>query len=121
LAENRFLITEMRTPAGKECRYFYGDYYRGRQHEECRLVDDDTSSPTWRPDLCRNCPVPGILISNACDHMILKATVSRPFPFFKRLVQVRAYCDKTHRDGFDPHVGCGECHPLPEIFTGDHP
>ena len=28
----------MKTPAGTECKYFYGDYYRGRNHEECRLL-----------------------------------------------------------------------------------
>ena len=32
----------MRTPAGKECQYFYGDYYRGRNQEECRLLSDAT-------------------------------------------------------------------------------
>lgn len=107
----------MRTPAGKECPYFYGNYHRGRQQEECRLLDDDTrTAPLWTPDLCRTCPVPGIVLSNACATMVIKATVTRPFPFFRRQVRVRAYCTRTQREGFDPHIGCGECHPLPEIF-----
>jgi len=28
----------MKTPAGKDCKYFYGDYYRGRDLEECNLL-----------------------------------------------------------------------------------
>ena len=28
----------MKTPAGKECKYFYGNYYRGAHQEECRLI-----------------------------------------------------------------------------------
>jgi hypothetical protein len=106
----------MRTPAGKECSYFYGDYYRGRQHEECRLLLDEQPNITWTPDLCQNCPVPGIQQANACRQMVLKATVVRPFPFIKRQVRVRPYCTKTHRDGFDPHIGCGQCHELPDVF-----
>jgi len=47
-------------------------------------------------------------------------TLERPFPFIKQRVKVTAMCIKTIRSGFDPHVGCGECHPLPPIFTGDH-
>ena len=38
----------MKTPAGKECKFFYGDYYRGRQHEECRLLKDHGLS--WTPE-----------------------------------------------------------------------
>jgi hypothetical protein len=34
-------------------------------------------------------------------------------------VRVKAYCRKTNRDVPEPHIGCGECHPLPPIFTGD--
>jgi hypothetical protein len=111
----------MRTPAGKECNYFYGDYFRGRHREECRLLDEDPAQPIqWQPDLCRTCPVPKIQIANACRHMQIKAMLTRPFPFIRRQVQVRAYCTKTHRHGFDAHLGCGECHPLPDIF-GEQP
>ena len=37
----------MQTPAGQECRYFYGDYYRGRNHEECRLIAATSPSTNW--------------------------------------------------------------------------
>lgn len=107
----------MKTPAGKECRYFYGDYHRGRNHEECRLLSSATPPLEWKPELCFSCPVPGILLSNACEWMILKPRLVRPFPFLKKEVRVEPYCSKTNRSGFDPHIGCGECHALPSIFS----
>lgn len=106
----------MRTPAGKECRYFYGDYYRGRKREECRLLEDTSPPLPWRPALCFTCPVPDILLANACEHMVLEPRLTRPFPFLKQQVDVSAHCQKTKRTGFDPHIGCGECHPLPSVF-----
>lgn len=109
----------MRTPAGKECRYFYGDYYRGRDREECRLLGDALPPLRWSADLCRTCPVPQILMANACEAMVLEPRLERPFPFIQRQVRVRARCIQTQRQGFDPHIGCGECHPLPPVFTGE--
>jgi hypothetical protein len=111
----------MRTPAGKECRFFYGDYYRGRQHEECRLLESSTPPLPWSPDLCRTCPVPEILMANACPNMVLEPRLERSLPLFKRQVKVSAYCIKTLREGFDPHIGCGECHPIPLAYDGDNP
>jgi hypothetical protein len=105
----------MRTPAGKECRYFYGDYYRGRNQENCRLLE--ASNLPWKPELCNKCPVPEILLANACNNMILEPRLERTFPFMKNQVRVKASCSKTFREGFDPHIGCGECHPLPPIFS----
>jgi len=105
----------MRTPAGSECKYFYGDYYRGREHEECRLLD--ASDAAWTRDLCRTCPVPAITRANACEAMVLRAEVERPLAAaFQHRVKVRTFCQKTERVGFNPHIGCGECHPLAEIF-----
>lgn len=109
----------MRTPAGKECKYFYGDYYRGRSHEECRLLSSVIPPQNWSSDLCFSCPVPEILLANACETMELDPILHRPFPFIKRQVRVTTSCTKTHRKGFDPHIGCGECHRLPEVFTGE--
>jgi len=109
----------MKTPAGKECRYFYADYYRGRNHQECRLLDDASTPQEWTPDLCFNCPVPDILRANACTHLILEGKIDRPFPFLKRKVVIKAYCSKTLRDVPEPRIGCGECHPLPPVFSGE--
>lgn len=107
----------MRTPAGKECRYFFGDYYRGRQREECRLLEGASPPLPWKPSLCTTCPVPEILRANACSHMLLEPSLARPFPFLRQEVRVRTYCSQTRRADFDPHIGCGECHPLPPVFT----
>jgi hypothetical protein len=109
----------MKTPAGKECRYFYGDYYRGRQQEECRLLNSATPALVWRPEYCSTCPVPDILMANACPHMVLEPVIARSLPFLKKRVQVRTYCDKTGARNFDPHIGCGQCHTLPPEFRGD--
>ena len=109
----------MRTPAGKECRYFYGDYYRGRDHEECRLLNAASPPQKWAPELCFTCPVPEIISANACTNMVLEGQVKRLLPFTKGKVQVKAYCTKTLRDVPEPQIGCGECHPLPPIFTGE--
>ena len=107
----------MRTPSGVECQYFYGNYFRGRHDEECRLIGHAPSPNNWSPNLCTNCPVPGILLANACTNMILQAVVKKGFMGFKKQVVVSAYCSKTRRDVTEPAIGCGECHPLPPVFT----
>jgi hypothetical protein len=102
----------MRTPAGKECKYFYGDYYRGRNREECELLGS-----AWTRSLCTGCPIPAITRANACETMQLSAEVIRPLgALFQKRVKVTVKCEKTRRSGFDPHIGCGECHPVPPVF-----
>ena len=44
----------MRTPAGFECKYFYGNYFRGRNEEECRLIGNTPPPHNWTPDLMQN-------------------------------------------------------------------
>jgi hypothetical protein len=106
----------MRTPAGFECRYFYGDYFRGRNVEECQLLQ--RTGQTWTSDLCKTCPVPGITRANACEFLQLRAQVGRPMgAAFQKRVQISAYCEKTGRSVKEPHIGCGECHPLPPSFS----
>ena len=105
----------MRTPAGKECKYFYGNYFRGRNVEECRLLT--ASAERWTADLCNTCPVPGILQANACEFLKLHGTVNRSLAnLFQRRVQVTAFCEKVNRAVAEPQIGCGECHPLPPVF-----
>lgn len=102
----------MKTPAGIECPHFYGDYYRGRNHEECRLLQ--RHGLHWTPDLCKTCPVPGISRANACEFLKLNPTINRPVTaLFQRRVQINPYCEKTKRIVTEPHIGCGECHALP--------
>ncbi len=106
----------MRTPAGNECTFFYGNYFRGRHEEECRLIGDLPAPRNWTPDLCKTCPVPGIQRANACPNMVLDGEVhSLPFGLRKR-VKVTAYCNKTKQVVKEPHIGCGECHPVPPVF-----
>lgn len=105
----------MKTPAGRECPHFYGDYYRGRNLEECRLLD--AQGQTWSADLCKTCLVPDIARANSCQNMKLKVNVGRPITaVFQRRVQVSAFCEKSKRDVSEPEVGCGECHALPFTF-----
>lgn len=105
----------MKTPAGKECPWFYGDYYRGRHVEECRLLK--AAGERWRRDLCRACPVPAIAMANSCEHMKLRLSVARPLSaLFQRRVRAAAYCEKTKRNVAEPQIGCGECHVLPFEF-----
>jgi hypothetical protein len=67
--------------------------------------------------MCSTCPVPEILRANACSNLILEPYLIRPFPFIRQEVRVKTHCTSTRRSGFDPHIGCGECHPLPPVFT----
>ena len=106
----------MRTPAGKECSYFYGDYYRGRFNEECRLLGAASPPLRWKREMCETCPVPGIQLANTCPFMVLIPKVVRRLPLGRQEVRVQTFCQKTERAGFDPHIGCGECHPLPPEF-----
>lgn len=107
----------MLTPAGKECRYFYGDYHRGRQTERCRLLEG--ASLEWSPELCFRCPVPDILRANACEHQTLEPRLDKPLFFMKPQVKVRATCSKCDCEVQEPRIGCGQCHPLPEVFVVD--
>lgn len=100
----------MITPAGQECRYYYADYFRGREREECRLLAQNPDSEPWRPELCFKCPVPGILRANACPNLVLEGRVKKGFLGLSRRVEVSAVCSKYLVAVPEPHVGCGHCH-----------
>jgi hypothetical protein len=100
----------MITPAGVECRYYYSDYYRGQAHQECRLLAQNPRSEPWRPELCKGCPVPGILRANACRHLVLEGRVEKRFFGLTRQVQASAVCAKYVVEVTEPRVGCGHCH-----------
>ena len=106
----------MRTPAGFECKFFYGNYFRGRNEEECRLLGKSSPSQTWKPELCKTCPVPGILQANACPNLVLHGEVTRQFPLLKRRVKITAYCVKSQVNVDEPEIGCGHCHPEIDLF-----
>jgi hypothetical protein len=106
----------VKTPAGTECRFFYGDYYRGKNLEECRLVGNVLPPNDWTPDLCKTCPVPAILRANACPHMVFQGEVKSLVLGMRRRVVVSAYCTKSEKVVKEPEIGCGICHPLPPGF-----
>lgn len=99
----------MRTPAGKECRYYYEDYYRGREVHECRLVKENPESARWHPSDCGKCPVPEILNANASKDMKLTLTIKPKFLGFVRQFEVKAYCVRHRIPIEDPHIGCPKC------------
>lgn len=105
----------MKTPYGKECKFFYGDYFRGKHFEDCRLINKPDKPKSWDVHYCRNCPVPSILLSNACPNMVLTGVIDRQFMIFRKLVKINAYCTKTHDKVKEPKVGCGSCHEELEI------
>ncbi len=100
----------MRTPYGKECKYYYTDYYRGKSTEECRLLLANPASERWKPALCQNCPVPDILIANLCPNLHLTARVGKSALGLLQKVEVRANCREYGVDVPKPNVGCGKCH-----------
>jgi len=113
----------MKVPTtGKECPYFYGDYHRGRHHEdhrgrhheECRLITDST--PPWQIKYCKSCSVPDIVRANSCPNMILSGKINKGFLGLAPKVQISAYCTKIHGEVEDPFVGCSECHPILQKF-----
>ena len=100
----------MRTPAGKECRYYYEDFYRGRNVQECRLIARNRESPAWTPGLCQTCPVPDILLANACPNLVLDARVSKRLLGLVQRVEVSGWCSEYFLDVEQPTIGCGHCH-----------
>lgn len=99
----------MITPAGKECRFYYEDYHRGHEAQECRLIQANVNSLEWQPKDCSHCPVPGILAANNSPHLVLEATVKKGFLGLGRTVEVAAFCSKHLIDVPEPIVGCPQC------------
>jgi hypothetical protein len=107
----------MRTPYGFDCPHFYGDYYRGKHHEECRLLPLGRSNSEWKVDLCKTCPVPSITRANACPTLSLTAVVKKGFLGIGKHVEVKAFCTRSQTVVAVPQVGCGMCHPGSDAFN----
>ena len=100
----------MKTPAGKECRFYYENFHRGRSDQECRLIQANPASPAWHPKDCDTCPVPGILSANNDPNLVLEGMVKKGFlNLVGRRVEVKAFCSKHLIDVPEPRVGCPEC------------
>ncbi len=96
------------SPKPVNCRYFYGDYFRGKNVEECRLIarNPDSQRP-WRRKLCDSCPIPELIITSQCRHLELEATVERKF--LRDQVEVTfAICTKHLIELDDPSY-CPQC------------
>ena len=89
------------------CRYFYADYHRGRDLEECRLIKRNPESRPWRRPLCDSCPVPGILLNTNCREIALEATVVKKLLVVER-VEVYAVCARHMLELRDPN-NCPKC------------
>jgi hypothetical protein len=90
------------------CRYFFGDYFRGMNKEECRLIaaNPDNARP-WQRSLCDRCPVPEMLIVSNSRDLLLEGEVKRKF--LRDNVEVTlAICGK-HRISLDNPRYCPQC------------
>lgn len=105
----------MRTPAGTECPFYYADFHRGRQRQECRLVARTPGGGRWAPDLCARCRVPAIHRANACPHLVLEARVRAGLLGLGRGIDITSSCTKSGGPVAVPEVGCGLCHAPPLI------
>jgi hypothetical protein len=109
----------MKTPFGKECKYYYADYFRGRESAECRLLSDNPESDQWFAALCQTCPVPDILRVNQCPHLHLYGRVAKTLFGLSKKVEVEGFCELSFVEVAEPRVGCGQCHKrleeIPEI------
>jgi hypothetical protein len=109
----------MRTPDGRECKYYYGDFHRGANTQECRLIARNQESLPWFPGLCQTCPVPDIQRANACPNLVLDARVVKRFLGLSQRVEVSGWCSEHFLDIKQPAVGCGHCqehHEGPSIL-----
>lgn len=103
------LTRNMRTPAGKECRFYYQDFHRGRNVQECRLVDANPQSADWQVKDCSQCPVPDILQANGNPDLVLEGKIEKGFLGLNRRMEVSAFCSKHMIDVPEPKVGCPIC------------
>ncbi len=97
----------MSAPEPVNCRYYYADFHRGREIEECRLIKRNRDSRPWRRPLCNSCPVPDILLHTNCHEIALEATVVKRLGLFER-VEVYAVCARHYIELDDP-LNCPQC------------
>jgi hypothetical protein len=98
----------MRTPAGTECKYYYEDFHRGRDVQECRCPKDAQSS-LWQTKICAVCPVPAILSANASPHLEITINIRQTLLGFGRRVTYSTWCLLHEIPIDDPKIGCTEC------------
>ncbi|MBN2471141.1 MAG: hypothetical protein JXN59_10485 [Anaerolineae bacterium] len=99
----------MRTPAGKECPYYYADFHRGHNIQRCRLVEENPASLPWQPKDCQKCPVPEVAAANASPHLTLSLTIAPVLLGLGRRLTLTAACSRHGIPLENPHIGCPQC------------
>ena len=99
----------MQNPAGRECHFYYEDYHRGNDVQECRLIANNVESSPWKPKDCATCPVPEILQANSSPDLVLEGSIAKGFLGINRHVEVTAFCSLHLIDVPKPQVGCPQC------------
>lgn len=90
------------------CRYFYGDYHRGSNREECRLLGASPENQIpWKRSHCDTCPVPEILIASNSRDLLLEAAVRRRL-LRERVEITFAICAK-HMLELENPLHCPQC------------
>lgn len=107
----------MRTPAGAECTFYYEDFARGLERQECR-APKAPGSAKWRPADCAGCPVPPILGANGSPYLELLLNVRPGLLGIGRRVAVTARCS-LHGTVSDPIAGCVACNAEANVLLRD--
>jgi hypothetical protein len=90
------------------CRYFYGDYFRGKEKEDCRLLAASPgNSRQWKRSHCANCPVPALIIASNCRDLLLEAKIERKF-LSEKVEVTFAVCARHMIELSDPNF-CSKC------------
>lgn len=98
----------MITPAGSECAFYYQDFARGANRQECR-AQYHPKSAAWQPSDCARCPVPEILAANGSPYLELRLSIHAGMLGVGRRIEVDVWCSAHGPITTDPLVGCVEC------------
>lgn len=103
-----FVKSNQRMSKPANCRFFYGDYHRGMNKEECRLLNANPSNRRpWRRALCNHCPVPNIILMTNSRDLVLEAEVKRKF--LRDHVEVTFAICRRHMIELDDPTHCPKC------------
>lgn len=100
----------MRTPFGSECKFYYEDYHRGRNRQECRLAQQSGSKDNWSFRMCKSCALPRLQQANSCINLFLFGQAQKGLLGLGRRMNIYAHCSKDGAEVEEPEIGCGRCH-----------
>jgi hypothetical protein len=101
----------MITPYGVECPFYYEDFARGADRQECRIPKNlkNPRYAAWIPGDCIGCEVPQVLAANGSPHLELRMTVRVGAFGMGRRIEVEASCALHGPITVDPRLGCPAC------------